>query len=145
MRAANAGQVAALIVMSLLLIRPAAAEDIVVYESLSEIRIGRVFLSHRERSTLDDGGGTETVVQQVPQKPRVTTPVRKKKKRKPAGYIVSSTGELRVWSESGFVAREPASTMRFPGDVAVKRAETGARETEQSDVERNSESPDEGA
>ena len=121
-----------LLVLSLLAWRPATAGEEGIYESLSEVAVGRVFLSRAQRSMLDDGRGSQPVVRQTPTRPVVERPARKKQRRS-AGYIVSSTGESRVWSARGFVATKPATGMRFPGDVVVTRSESGASET-QTDV-----------
>lgn len=137
-------RVAMLGALCLLAAWPAAGEEIVVYESLSEIAIGRVFLSHRERSMLDEGRGSDPLVQPVPTK-RVVAERQRTSKREPAGYIVSSTGESRVWSDGGFVSKQPAARMRFPGDVVVKRSEPRDTETRRTVGEREAESTDEGS
>ena len=101
---------------------PAGAADTSVYESLSDVVIGRVFLSRSQRAQLDAGRGSVPIVRPAPTRPVINAP-RKKVTRPPAGYIISSSGQTRVWSQSGFIARDPGSSMRFPGDVEVTRTD----------------------
>jgi len=98
---------------------PSAAGEIAIYESLSDVTIGRVFLSPRQRAYLDSRPVMSP--KSVPQTP-AAAPVERKKD--PAGYIISSAGASSVWSQHGFVARDNASGISFPGDVKVTRKET---------------------
>ncbi len=95
----------------------ALAEETAVYESLDDVEVGRVFLSPQQRERLDQRRGKPEV--------RATNPGRtaavSKKWPDAAGYIVSSSGESRVWSNGDFVAAEKVSDVRFPGDVRVRR------------------------
>ncbi len=98
---------------------PAVAGEIAIYESLSDVTIGRVFLTPTQRAYLD----TRPVASPKPvQEAPLTEPV--KKRKNPAGYIINGSGESRVWSQQGFVNREDASGISFPGDVRILRKET---------------------
>lgn len=98
---------------------PAGASDLAIYESLSDITIGRVFLSPKQRAYLD----SRPVLSPKPvRETPVTAPAERKKD--PAGFIISSTGASSVWSQQGFVAVEDASGISFPGDVKVTRKES---------------------
>lgn len=101
------------------------AGEISIYESLSDVTIGRVFLSPKQRAYLD----TRPVLSP---RPVAETPpaAPAERKKDPAGYIISSSGISSVWSQGGFVTREDASGISFPGDVKVTRKET----TESSDL-----------
>lgn len=137
-------RIVGLLAVGLLVSRPATAADEGVYESLSEVTVGRIFLTREQRSMLDNGRGSETVVRQAPARPAVKSRPTKKQRRS-AGYIVSSTGASRVWSARGFVATRPASGMRFPGDVDVTRSESDASEEEATVGGRDTESSSEGS
>lgn len=135
---------AVLVALCLLSGSPAAADQDTVYESLAEVPVGRVFLSRAQRSMLDDGRAGEPLVQQAPTRPIVQAPP-SKKKRRPAGYIVSSTGESRVWSARGFVTTRTEPGMRFPGDVSVTRSETDTAEDQAAVDGHDAESSSEGS
>jgi len=98
---------------------PSVAGEIAIYESLSDVTIGRVFLSPGQRAYLD----TRPVVSPKPvRESPPAEPVERKKN--PAGYIISSSGQSSVWSQGGFVTREDPSGISFPGDVKVIREDT---------------------
>jgi len=96
----------------------ATAEEAHVYESLSDVAIGRIFLSPRQRAELDKRRGKKeshsSREQSVRRAPRKTFP-------EAAGYIVSSTGKARVWARGDFVATDEVSKVTFPGDVEISR------------------------
>ena len=102
----------------MLLSAAAVAEETGVYESLDDVIVGRVFLSPEQRERLDQRRGKAPA-------PGPTSGVAsgKPKKKMPdaAGYIVSSSGESRVWSNGDFVVADEVSNVRFPGDVPVTR------------------------
>ena len=98
-----------------------AAENNGMYESLSGVRIGRVFLTQHERNTLDarrliepQGGSIDKVIQD-------TAP--KSKPRASAGYIIGRHGRSKVWRNGDFVesGNDPEESVSFPGDVKVTR------------------------
>lgn len=114
------------LVLSLLLLvcMPARGEDF-VYESISGVTIGRVFLSQRERDQLDDRR------QNSPQgeSPRSGAPSTASPKSKPvqsAGYIIGRSGRSKFWKDGDFVEvqSDAVRSMSFPGDVKVTRRET---------------------
>ena len=106
----------------------AAAEESPVYESLANVEIGRIFLSPAQRSSLDKRRGNAPPVVS-----RNTKGTRAAARQFPdaAGYILSSGGPSRVWSDGGFVPADDVSDVAFPGDVKVVR---GAERTQ--DVDR---------
>lgn len=116
----------------------AAADDIDVYESLTDITIGRVFLSPEQRLRLDGMRGKT---------PSVTSADRGKSRQpntRAAGYIVSSAGKLKVWSNGDFVASDDRGQMRFPGDVRVIRKTVQQSDTNSPDP-ADASLPDSGA
>ena len=94
------------------------ADETGVYESLADVEVGRVFLSPDQRAHLDERRGKAPVP--VAATSAGTSPV-KKKPGNTAGYIVSSSGISRVWSNGDFVAAEEVSKVRFPGDIRITR------------------------
>ena len=128
---------------ALLLVLPQLAHpgDVTIYESLETVSIGRVFLSPEERRWLDARRASEPSAV-LP--PRARTPVRAPSEpapartKSPAGYIVSSSGEARVWRDGEFVRSDDrtAVDISFPGDVRVKRHGVDAEPLSQGDRER---------
>lgn len=96
----------------------AAADDIQVYESLTDITIGRVFLSPEQRRRLDELRGKSSNVAGSRSADRGTP---RTSSANAAGYIVGHSGKLKVWSNGDFVASDERGQMRFPGDVKVTR------------------------
>ena len=99
---------------------PSAAGEIAIYESLSDVTIGRVFLTPGQRAYLD----TRPVMSPRPVQEAPPPGEPEKRKKKPAGYIINGHGKSSVWSQQGFVTREDASGISFPGDIKVERKET---------------------
>jgi hypothetical protein len=97
------------------------AESTVMYESLSGITIGRVFLSQRERDILD--------ARRLANPHAVTavegTPTADARRGPPtsAGYIIGRHGRSKIWKDGDFVESktDPESSVAFPGDVEIKR------------------------
>lgn len=89
-----------------------------VYESLADVKIGRIFLSPSERISLDNQRGKAPALA-IAAKPAVTA--RATQSPDAAGYILRSGGPTRVWSNGNFVPAEDASDVTFPGDVEVLR------------------------
>ena len=111
------------VVLALLFATSAApADETVVYESFSGVKIGRVFLAPGDRERLDEwrlnppaeGTAGEPVAEGATAKPRALAS---------AGYIISSSGRARVWRDGDFVesTRQAPQRMAFPGDVTVTR------------------------
>ena len=102
----------------------AAASDGAVYESMTGVRIGRVFLAPAERAQLDvdrlkaptEGGKVENV------QPG-STPATEKPRPPAAGYIISHSGGARVWNNGDFIktSGQAPQAMAFPGDIRVTR------------------------
>ncbi len=95
-----------------------AEEQAEVYESLAEVKVGRVFLSPSQRSSLDDRRGKAPVAT-LAEKPSGNARVSKSPDA--AGYILRSGGPTKVWSNGNFVPADDASAVTFPGDVEVLR------------------------
>jgi hypothetical protein len=108
----------------LLAAAPLAADDSTVYESLSGVQIGRVFLSQQQRVELDarreqvaDGDVGKRTARATPSQALPS-----------AGYIIGRNGYPKVWKDGDFVTTRDAETtaMKFPGDVPVTRHEPEA-------------------
>lgn len=95
-----------------------STDDKATYESLSDVEIGRIFFSREERGDLDELRRGRLVVRA---RPKLGLAVRKKARTDSAGFIVSSSGNLRVYSEGDFVAADISKNMEFPGDVRIGR------------------------
>ena len=100
-----------------------AAEDSAVYETISGVKIGRVFLTPGDRERLDDQRLNPPTVDVAGESPTEGA-VDSKRSIASAGYIISSSGRARVWHDGDFVesARRAPHSMRFPGDVKVTRS-----------------------
>lgn len=97
----------------------AVGDEIKVYESLTDVEIGRIFLTPEQRASLDNRRGE--VPAMAPQEGSDSKAPRKKHSADAAGYIVSSSGKSRVWSNGDFVVADEVSEMIFPGDVQIVR------------------------
>ena len=100
----------------------AAADELAVYESMSTVSIGRVFLTQDQRARLD---ARRLNPGSVPATAAAPEGKRAQQKRSPgsAGYIVSGDGKARVWKDGDFIrsGARAAQRMAFPGDVKVRR------------------------
>ena len=114
-------------IAALLVVLPSIAQsgDEAIYESLESVAIGRVFLTPAERRWLDARRSSEPSTAFFPpvrpgSAPPVAAPTRAKP---PAGYIVSSSGQAKVWRNGEFVNSngKAAIDTAFPGEVRVKR------------------------
>ncbi len=102
-------------------------EQAQVYESLADVKIGRIFLSPEQRSRLDQRRGKAPVASAA----RVPVARGRVSRSSPdaAGYILRSGGPTRVWSNGNFVPADDASGVTFPGDVEVLRKAEPGQET----------------
>ena len=110
-----------------------SAEPSPVYETLRNVFVGPLFLTPAQRSWLDarrnapelPASGTRAATDDdTPAAPVA----------KPAGFIIRSDGSQRRWSDGDFVLSRGVSveSMKFPGDVKVKRHQV-RRKPEQTD------------
>lgn len=113
------GVCAMILMLACALFGRATAQDNGVYESLEHIHIGRVFLSPSERLYLDENRGVRASV--VANTGNSSSRAATVKSNRAAGYIVSSSGRVRVWKDGDFVAAKIPDSIRFPGDVKVTR------------------------
>jgi len=101
---------------------PARGDETPVYESLSQLTIGRVFYTQSERDVLDRRRGRPEMAASVGQQSTAAT-----KKALPdkdaAGYIISSSGRSRIWKRGDFVSgsKQQVEDVSFPGEVDVQR------------------------
>ncbi|MEL7185563.1 MAG: hypothetical protein AAFN50_03870 [Pseudomonadota bacterium] len=98
---------------------PVVADEAPIYESLSDVSIGRVFFSTSQRAYLDRIRGKRGTVRvgsnsagPVSSKPRTSDA---------AGYIVSSSGKARVYRNGDFVEVATKPVVAFPDDITVTR------------------------
>jgi len=103
----------------------AFADDSSVYESLPDVKIGRVFFSAAERQRLDQHRHRKTTTDGRRQS---NLAGRKPGNRDAAGYILSSSGKSQIYVNGDFVAGTVPKTMSFPGDVGIKRQAVGAED-----------------
>lgn len=115
------------------------ADDTVIYESLPDVSIGRVFFSPEQRQRLDKHRHRQVTTGGA----RDLAPAaRKHGNDDAAGYILSSSGKSQIYENGGFVAAKVHTTMRFPGDVNIIRQEQEAH-TATTKPQATSESSDE--
>lgn len=125
-----------LLIMLLLFSASVAADDSSVYETITHVSIGRVFLTPDERRRLDAArkqglpsasmSGTAAGDSNEAETPSNA-----------AGYIVSSNGKARRWLNGDFVEAQnsPTSSTRFPGDVKIVRHIAETIEPDSTDAE----------
>ena len=99
----------------------ARAEETPVYESLASIDIGRVFYTESERRDLDKNRSSG--------KRRTAAAGTRRTGREPvrdhpdaAGYIISASGQSRIWKKGDFVKSSDADVddVTFPGKVRIE-------------------------
>lgn len=98
----------------------AVASDQATYESLSDVSIGRVFFSPKQRKYLDGRRQGRPLRALRSSRPSI------RPKDESAGFIVNSAGEKRIYSNGDFVAGHVKETVDFPGDVTVGRRTSSA-------------------
>lgn len=106
-----------------------AEEQAEVYESLDDVKIGRIFLSPAQRSSLDARRGKAPVATEATVAERPAGTARISKSPDAAGYILRSGGPTKVWSNGNFVPADDASAVTFPGDVEVLRKAVPEKES----------------
>ena len=113
-----------LLLLVLLACMPARGEEF-VYESISGVTIGRVFLSQQERDQLDDRR-LNAPQEEGPRGGAPSTAGPKSKPVQSAGYIIGRSGRSKFWKDGDFVDSKSNAvrSMSFPGDVKVTRHET---------------------
>ena len=121
-----------------------ASED-PVYESLSGVTIGRVFVSQTQRDELDarrnaaspEGTAVNAVPDDATDAPAAA---------ESAGYIIVNKGPVKVWKDGDFVDSNGSPAMSFPGDVKITRHSSVEESAEAAKaVHRDDESANEGA
>lgn len=124
----------------------AYAGDEAIYESLESVAIGRVFLSPAERRWLDARRSSEPAARFFPPvRPSGVPPAPAPKESKPpAGYIVSSSGQARVWRNGDFVKSKgrAATDTKFPGEIRVRRHRNDVDSTPESETSARSSQAD---
>ncbi len=101
----------------------ATAEESPVYESLSGLSIGRVFYSQAERELLDQRRHLPAPSGQAALKGKGTPRKQRIDRDDAAGFIKSSSGRSRIWTNGRFVPtnQSPEEAVSFPGEVEVER------------------------
>ncbi len=124
---------AALLLASL----PALADESIVYESIDDVSIGRVFLTPGERRWLDanrhlapqdaSAGPAATAESENDETPDAV----------PAGFIINSSGQAVRYRNGDFAPSAVSpSSMRFPDDVEIRRHEPASEpDAEEQDDE----------
>lgn len=123
----------------------AVAEQNLIYESISGVRIGRVFLSQPDRDRLDAQrlAGPQTA---GPDAGAPADATEQPTSAASAGYIIGRNGRSQVWQAGDFVdaVRNPARSMSFPGDVKITRhvSDAGARTQDEKGSARSDDVPE---
>lgn len=113
---ANASLGLFLSVLISMLPQTAKADDAPVYESLSDVPIGRVFFTPQQRIQLDKNRGVAKHAQ-----PNSTRTGVAATKSDAAGFIISGSGVRKVYSNGDFIETASSAAVAFPGDVRVVR------------------------
>lgn len=117
------------VIVACALATSALADDI--YESLADVRIGRVFLSPEQRVRLDDRRGEPPPVSVGDAPANISST---KRDTEAAGFIMSSSGRSRVWLNGDFVATDEVPEVRFPGEVKIIRKPAGRQDADPVDA-----------
>lgn len=120
-----------ILVLSILILQalPTVADEAPIYESLTEVTIGRVFFSEKQRANLDRLRGKSTTASS--ESPKTRTSGSRAANPDAAGFIVRSSGKSRVYRNGDFVEVASEPDVKFPDDVTVTRkpgAEEGAED-----------------
>lgn len=114
----------------------AIADDAAVYETFSGVQIGRVFLSPGDRERLD-ARRLHPPAEHTAGEPEAEGGTKQPRSLAAAGYIISSSGQARVWRDGDFVESPQRAPQRitFPGDIRVTRTvpEEDARNADTED------------
>ncbi len=94
-----------------------ASDDEGIYESLADVSIGKVFFSPDKRQAIDRNRGSSGTASNA------GASGKRKQNKDAAGYIVSSNGRAKVYSNGDFVVMKNATSVEFPGQVKVTRSE----------------------
>ncbi|MCH9695690.1 MAG: hypothetical protein K0U72_14340 [Gammaproteobacteria bacterium] len=131
----NLAHTVRLILLGGIMLLPVAADaedEKSIYESLPDVTIGRVFFSPEQRARLDKQRQGIFVVAAT----RSSAPAtRAKTSDKAAGYISSSNGPTRVYSDGDFVTTRDSQSLVFPGTVRVVRG-AAANDDEAGDEDK---------
>lgn len=108
----------------------AVADEEHFYESLPDVSIGKVFFTPVQRAQLDRRRGSAPVVANR----GTATPAgsRETVKNDAAGFIVSSNGTSKVYTNGDFVKAREIAGVKFPGSVRIVRSQE-SDEVETSD------------
>ncbi len=107
---------------------PVAAEDAAVYESLSDVTVGRIFFSTAQRERLDTSRSTRGMPVSVRQSPGNTDS--RVRHSDAAGYFIDASGRARIYRDGEFIAVADRPRVTFPGEVKVVRGQTPKRPSE---------------
>lgn len=100
------------------------------YESLPDVSIGKVFFSPDQRAQLDRRRGAAPAAANPG---TTTTPGNREPVNKDAaGFIVSSSGQSKIYTNGDFVKARQTAGVKFPGSVKIVRSEKSG-EAEGSD------------
>lgn len=94
-----------------------------LYESIADLKIGRVFLDPPVRRLLDQQRASPVVAgisESVSEAPAETSPAEPTS----AGYIIRGSGDALRWRDGDFVrdsGLNASSVISFPGDISITR------------------------
>ncbi len=91
------------------------------YESLPEVTVGKVFFSPQQRAALDQrrGGGPAAASKSN----GAAKNTRRKTSDDAAGFITSSKGTSKVYTNGDFVSVQRGVDVKFPGSVKIVRGD----------------------
>ena len=117
------------------LLSPATADEVAVYESLSQVSVGRIFFSVSERARLDAQRAGNPAPRSAP---RSSSSVRTKSNADDAaGYFVDDQGRAWIYRDGDFVAVADAPKIEFQNDVNVVRVDASRQPPKRSDDEQD--------
>lgn len=108
----------------------AVADEEHFYESLPDVSIGKVFFTPVQRAQLDRRRGSAPVLANR----GTAAPARNQEavKNDAAGFIISSNGTSKIYTNGDFVKAREIAGVKFPGSVTIVRSQE-SDEVESSD------------
>lgn len=129
-----------LLLLSLVASPVLAGDPDSIYESLDDVRLGRVFMSPQDRARLDARRTVNNTSQEKLQPADPDTRFGVAKPPKPAaGYIKSGNRKPLVWTDGAFRRAEPSAVEQwsFPGTIRI-----GSSAVNADDGQSRSRAPD---
>lgn len=129
------------LVMFAVMVPVDASEPDSLYESVADVRLGRLFTTQEQRVRLEARRGLPVDETAGPEAP-ADTPA--PEVREAAGVIISNRGRALVWRGGAFRRTDPsqATRLRFPGEVTIRRSHASDKPVEIPAVREPADDPE---